>query len=109
MPEAKPKAERRAFALCYEGKKGEVEILRQLGPKPLSFRDITPRRPPEGEGQGRPGRYFLGDNADVLRHLLAEEEVRGRVQLVYTDPPYGTGQVFALDRKRGRAHSVSQP
>jgi adenine-specific DNA-methyltransferase len=109
MPEAKPEAKRQAFALCYEGKKGEAEILRQLGPKPLFFRDITPRRPTEGGGQGRPGRYFLGDNTDVLRYLLAEEEVRGRVQLVYIDPPYGTGQVFTLDRRRGRAHSVSRP
>jgi adenine-specific DNA-methyltransferase len=109
MSEAKPEAKPQAFTLCYEGKKGEAEILRQLGPKPLSFRDITPQRPTEGGSQGRPGRYFLGDNADVLRHLLAEEEVRGRVQLVYIDPPYGTGQVFTLDRRRGRAHSVSQP
>jgi len=109
MPEAKPEAKPQAFTLCYEGKRGEAEILRQLEPRPLSFRDITPRRPPEGEAQERPGRYFLGDNGDVLRHLLAEEEVRGRVQLVYIDPPYGTGQVFTLDRRKGRAHSVSQP
>ncbi len=98
-----------AFTLLYEGKKDEAEVLRGLKPKLLSFRDITPQGTPEGEAQGRPGRYFLGDNADVLRHLLTEEGVRGRVQLVYVDPPYGTGQVFTLDRRRGRAHSVSQP
>jgi adenine-specific DNA-methyltransferase len=109
MPEAKPKAKPQAFTLHYEGKKGEGEILRQLGPKLLSFRDVTPQDPPEKEAQERPGRYFLGDNAGVLRHLLAEEDVRRRVQLVYIDPPYGTGQVFTLDRRRGRAHSVSQP
>jgi adenine-specific DNA-methyltransferase len=109
MPETEPKVKRRAFTLCYEGKKGEAEVLRRLGPRPLSFRDITPQDTPEGGAEGRPGRYFLGDNTDVLRHLLTEEDVRGRVQLVYIDPPYGTGQVFALDRKRGRSHSVSQP
>jgi adenine-specific DNA-methyltransferase len=109
MPEAKPKAKLQGFTLQYEGKKGEEEIQRQLGPKRFSFRDITPQSAPEGEAQGRPGRYFLGENGDVLRHLLAEEDVRGRVQLIYIDPPYGTGQVFTLDRKRGRAHSVSQP
>jgi adenine-specific DNA-methyltransferase len=109
MPETEPKARRQTFALHYEGKKSEAEVLRRLGPRPLSFRDITPQGAPGGEVQERPGRYFLGDNTDVLRHLLTEEEVRGRVQLVYIDPPYGTGQVFALDRERGRAHSVSQP
>ncbi len=109
MPRPKPKAKGRAFTLCYEGKKDEAEILSRMGPRPLSFRDITPQGPPEGKAQGRAGRYFLGDNADVLRHLLTEEDVRGRVQLVYIDPPYGTGQVFTLDRKRGRARSVSQP
>jgi adenine-specific DNA-methyltransferase len=104
-PEAKPQA----FTLCYEGKKDEAEILRRMGPRPLSLRDITPGGTSGEEAQERPGRYFLGDNADVLRHLLSEEDVRGRVQLVYIDPPYGTGQVFTMDRKRGRAHSVSQP
>jgi adenine-specific DNA-methyltransferase len=98
-----------AFTLLYEGKKDEAEVLRGLRPKPLSFRDITPQGTPEGEARGRTGKYFLGDNADVLRHLLTEEGVRGRVQLVYVDPPYGTGQVFTLDGKRGRAHSVGQP
>jgi adenine-specific DNA-methyltransferase len=110
MPEAEPKAKPQPFTLHYEGKKGEEEILRQLGPKRLSFRDITPQRgPAEEEAQRRPGRYFLGENGDVLRHLLTEEDVRGRVQLVYIDPPYGTGQVFTLDRKKGRGHSVSRP
>jgi adenine-specific DNA-methyltransferase len=109
MPESRSEAKLRAFTLCYEGKKDEAEILRRMGPRPLSFRDITPRDTPGKEAQERPGKYFLGDNADVLRHLLGEEDVRGRVQLVYIDPPYGTGQVFTLDRKKGRAHSVSQP
>jgi len=109
MPKPKPVAKRRAFTLCYEGKRGEAEILSQLEPRPLSFRDITPQDTQEGETRERPGRYFLGENADVLRHLLTEEEVRGRVQLVYIDPPYGTGQVFALDGERGKARSVSRP
>jgi Adenine specific DNA methylase Mod len=100
---------RRAFTLLYEGKESEAEILRQLAPKPLSFRDVTPWSSQDSDASRRPGRYFLGENVDVLRQLLAEEDVRGRVQLVYIDPPYGTGQVFTLDRKRGRAHSVSQP
>jgi adenine-specific DNA-methyltransferase len=101
----------RPFTLSYEGKKDEEEILRLLTPKPLSFQDITYlyNHDQETEEVEKPGKYFLGENIEVLRHFLTEEEVKGKVQLVYIDPPYGTGQVFSLDRKRGRAHSVSQP
>jgi len=101
----------RPFTLSYEGKKGEEEILRLLSSKSLSFHDITSlyNHNQETEEVEKPGKYFLGENTDVLRHFLTEEDVKGKVQLVYIDPPYGTGQVFFLDRRKGRAHSVSQP
>jgi adenine-specific DNA-methyltransferase len=101
----------RPFTLFYEGKKEEEEILSLAEPKPLSFQDITSlyNHNQEKEEVEKPGKYFLGENIDILRYFLTEESVGGKVQLVYIDPPYGTGQVFSLDRKRGRAHSVSQP
>jgi len=67
--------------------------------------------PLRGEGQGEggtwtgwPDRYphggllFHGDNKEVLAHLLAEG-FRGKVNLVYIDPPFDSGADYM--RKRG--------
>jgi adenine-specific DNA-methyltransferase len=48
----------------------------------------------------RPGdrwhnRLYFGDNLPVLRRLLDDPLVRGKVTLVYIDPPFATGSVFA--------------
>lgn len=37
--------------------------------------------------------YILGDNLDVLAFLLPE--IERKVDLVYIDPPFGTGQVYS--------------
>jgi adenine-specific DNA-methyltransferase len=101
----------RLFTLSYEGKRNEEEILHLLSPKTLSFQEITSLydQARETEEVEKPGKYFLGENIEILSYFLTDGDIRGKVQLVYIDPPYGTGQVFSLDRKRGRAHSVSQP
>lgn len=37
---------------------------------------------------------FNGDNLDVLKHLIHKTNLKGKVKLVYIDPPYGTNSVF---------------
>ena len=51
---------------------------------------------PEGWPEAWPGEgmLFHGDNAEVLSHLLATG-FAGRVQLVYIDPPFGSGADYA--------------
>lgn len=39
-------------------------------------------------------RLYLADNLDVLRALANDAQVRGRVRLVYIDPPFATGSAF---------------
>lgn len=53
-----------------------------------------------------PGRYsalyaqsdsnllFYGDNMQVLAYLAQDADIRGKVRLIYIDPPYATGMVF---------------
>lgn len=45
-------------------------------------------------GEGSPNRLYLADNLDVLLALRADPQVRGRVRLVYIDPPFSTGSAF---------------
>lgn len=37
---------------------------------------------------------FFGDNLDVLKHLIHINNYKGKVKLIYIDPPYGTNSVF---------------
>jgi adenine-specific DNA-methyltransferase len=37
---------------------------------------------------------YYGDNLDVLRFLLQNTHLRGKINLVYIDPPYGTNSIF---------------
>lgn len=46
----------------------------------------------ERHPNGGPGEFFLSRAEDALTGLL--EAYRGRVQVVYLDPPFGTGDVF---------------
>jgi adenine-specific DNA-methyltransferase len=45
-------------------------------------------------GKESNNRLYFGDNASLLRHLASDEEVKGKVRLIYIDPPYATGSEF---------------
>ena len=36
----------------------------------------------------------FGDNYDVLKYLMYQRKLQGKVKLIYIDPPYGTNSVF---------------
>jgi adenine-specific DNA-methyltransferase len=42
---------------------------------------------------------ILGDNLPILKALLNDKNIRGKVRLIYIDPPFGTGASF-----RGKRH-----
>jgi len=45
-------------------------------------------------GDGSDNLLFNGDNLDVLKHLIHKTDLKGKIKLVYIDPPYGTNSVF---------------
>ncbi len=46
-----------------------------------------------------------GDNIDGLNYLLNEQNLRGKIDLVYIDPPFATGTDFTITN--GRATTIS--
>lgn len=54
----------------------------------------------ERAGEGPGGRFYLAELTGILPALL--EEFAGKVQLIYIDPPFGTGDAFCLHMKQGR-------
>lgn len=72
------------YELTYEGKSEECEIINE---KPQNNYDII-------VGDVNPNNLFFGDNLDVMRLLIHNYNLKGKVKLVYIDPPYGTNSVF---------------
>jgi len=73
--------------LSYQGKKPDNEILLTL---PADCRPLWM----EKSGPPAPNRLCYGNNLPVLAALMHDPAVRGRVRLVYIDPPYATKSVF---------------
>lgn len=91
-------------ALIYPGKRNEQRVFKNITPS-LIFREIQTQREygedligvlQEGRREKPLGAYFVGNNSDVLLWMLNKGI---RPQLVYMDPPYGTGQDFYFSNK----------
>lgn len=52
-------------------------------------------------GRGAPKKLIQGDNLAVLRTLLDDSSVAGKVKLVYIDPPFATNGHFRIGKYRG--------
>ena len=77
-----------SVALSYTGKKSVDEIL--SGPKA----DVFKVWGVVDDSAKMENRLYWGDNLPILRGMLNDERIRGKVKLVYIDPPYATNSVF---------------
>ncbi|MBI2928741.1 MAG: site-specific DNA-methyltransferase [Verrucomicrobia bacterium] len=83
--------------LSYEGKKTAAAVL---STPPANLTRLWPKR----RRQGPDNRLCFGDNLSILAALAEDHEVRGKVRLVYIDPPYATKSVFQ-SRKQADAYA----
>jgi adenine-specific DNA-methyltransferase len=49
-------------------------------------------------------KLILGDNLGILKNFYNDSEVKGEVNLIYIDPPFGTGQDF-IGYEEGKSYS----
>jgi adenine-specific DNA-methyltransferase len=75
-----------ASHLQYSGKKSEAEVL---ATPPANIATLW-----SGLGGEEKNRLYFGDNQRVLARLLNDTAVRGKVRLVYIDPPFATQTTF---------------
>jgi adenine-specific DNA-methyltransferase len=74
--------------LRYAGKLLATEVLE--GPRSNPRKVLSVRA-----GEAVPSnRLYAGDNLGILRRLLDDRAVCGKVMLVYIDPPFATGAIF---------------
>ncbi|MGB4117770.1 MAG: site-specific DNA-methyltransferase [Polaromonas sp.] len=83
----------KAFSLEYFGKKPRDTVLQ------------TPPGHYEANQKyvGNTNRLYRAENLPVLANLIKDEKVRGKVRLVYIDPPFATAAAFE-SRKQAHAY-----
>ena len=83
------------YWLEYEGKAEYGEIMSMKSAELENILSI------EGEYRNK---LIYGDNLSVLRSLLEDKTVTGKVRLIYIDPPYATNSRFE-SRKQSHAYN----
>ncbi len=83
--DASEEIESAGVTLNYSGKKSIQEILETT---PCSIMPIWANR------SDSPNRLYYGDNLTLLASLMHDETVKGKVKLIYIDPPFATNSVF---------------
>lgn len=86
--------------LIYDGKRSENEVLRV---EPASTRLLW-ENPGEQEQKRSSNRLYYGDNLAILASLLRDPAIRGKVRLIYIDPPFATNSIFQ-SRSQGDAYA----
>lgn len=74
-----------SFTEIYNGKTAQLKSILNIGNDPVN-------------------RLIYGDNLTVMRSLLNDSEIVGKVKLIYIDPPFATGTSFS-SRKQAHAYS----
>jgi DNA modification methylase len=90
---------KREYELTYADKEREEDILADTFAVPLQ-----PVKTFGSNGDSWTNKLIFGDNLQVLKTLMNDPEVKGKVRLIYIDPPFGTGDIYDA---RGEAPAYS--
>lgn len=87
---------KKEYELTYAEKEREEDILADTMAVPLQ-----PIKTFGNGGEGWTNKLIFGDNLQVLKSLMNDHQVKGKVKLIYIDPPFATKQEFrgSLDQK----------
>jgi len=87
FPESK-----KEYELVYSEKEREEDILAETMRVPLQ--PVKTFCNNKKAKDGWTNKLIFGDNLQVLKELMYDPEVKGKVRLVYIDPPFATRQEF---------------
>jgi DNA modification methylase len=85
--------QRHESELLYRGKESEEDILANTWSVPLQRVRTFNSTDIDVSGEWT-NRLIFGDNLQVLKRLLDDPLVKGKVKLIYIDPPFATKQEF---------------
>lgn len=88
-----PFESKKEYELTYADKEREEDILADAMMVPLQ-----PVKTFGNNGDGWTNKLIFGDNLQVLKTLMDDPEVKGKVRLIYIDPPFGTGDEYSISK-----------
>ena len=92
------------YELIYAEKARKEEILSNTKSSPLQkIRTFNQSKKSLGDWENE---LIFGDNLKVLKALLDDPNVRGKVNLIYIDPPFATKRDFLKDEVKAYADKV---
>lgn len=98
------------YRLVYEGKLKREEVLAQTPSAPWQLeREYCAKRP---HADGWRNLLVWGDNLLAMRELLSDQQgpnhfgTRGKIKLIYIDPPFATRQDFMKDKEKAYRDKV---
>ncbi|BBE42438.1 Type III restriction-modification system methylation subunit [Conexivisphaera calida] len=92
--------------LVYPGKKSEKEIL--SGQRAANLEKVKYFGKFYALENNWNNMLIFGDNLSVLKALLADPDINGKVKLIYIDPPFATNHDFKVGRLRTATISASE-
>jgi DNA modification methylase len=93
------------YELIYAGKGRKEEILSTTKAAPLQkVRTFSSGNKFEDEWENK---LILGDNLKVLKALADDPEVKGKIKLIYIDPPFATKKDFMKDSEKAYSDKVT--
>ena len=92
------------YELVYAGKSRKEEILSTTKVAPLQ--KIRTFKNSSKFNDDWENKLILGDNLKVLKALASDPNVRGKVNLIYIDPPFATKRDFMKDTVRAYSDRV---
>ncbi len=87
-----PESQKKEYELVYTGKEREEDILAETMRVPLQ--PVKTFCNGQKTENGWTNKLIFGDNLQVLKELMYDPEVKGKVRLIYIDPPFATKQEF---------------
>jgi adenine-specific DNA-methyltransferase len=83
--------------LSYEGKKSFKEVLEKIHKCTL----ISVKG-----NSNSVSKLIRGDNLEVMKYLIEKLDLKGKIDLVYIDPPFSTSNIFRISLEK--ANSISR-
>ena len=93
------------YELTYASKARKEEILSTTKAAPLQkVRTFSSGNKFEDEWENK---LILGDNLKVLKVLAEDPDVKGKIKLIYIDPPFATKKDFMKDAEKAYSDKVT--
>jgi len=85
-----PEEQSQEIEIIYGCKERKEDILADTMSVPFQ---VVKQFGKSKEGQWE-NKLIFGDNLQALKFMLKDPEIKGRVKLIYIDPPFGTGDLY---------------